>query len=64
MESMYALIDETNKVVNAFVGDIETIKDELKNEQLKAIEITIENSPAHQNSYWNGNKFVKELSNV
>jgi len=64
MESMYALIDKTNKVVNAFVGDVETIENELKNQELKAIQITIENSPAHQNSYWNGSKFVKELNNA
>jgi len=64
MESMYALINQKNKVVNAFVGDIKTIKDELKKEKLKAIEITIENSPAYQNSYWNGSKFVKELNNA
>jgi hypothetical protein len=61
---MYALIDKTNKVVNAFVGDVETIENELKNQELKAIQITIENSPAHQNSYWNGSKFVKELNNA
>lgn len=64
MESMYALIDKTNKVVNAFVGDINSVEDKLKNEGLRAIQMTIENSPAHENSYWNGSKFVKELNNA
>jgi hypothetical protein len=61
---MYALIDKTNKVVNAFVGNLNSVEDELKKQELKAIQITVENSPAHQHSYWNGTKFVKELNNV
>lgn len=64
MEAMYAIIDETNKVITGFVGNVKEISEELLEKKWQAIQITIENSPAQQNFYWNGNKFVKELINV
>ena len=61
---MYAIIDKNKCVVKAYVGDINKISNELKINNEEAIQITIENSPAPQYFYWNGKKFVKELSNV
>jgi acetylglutamate kinase len=64
MESMYAIIDETKKVITGFVGNVKDISEELLEKKWEAVQITIENSPAPQHFYWNGKLFVKELNNV
>ena len=61
---MYAIIDSNKKVVKAFVGDIESIANELEFNNEEAIQITVDNSPANSGDFYDGSKFVKELHNV
>lgn len=61
---MYVIINNKKQVCQVFVGDIETIKDELSSGGFEAIQVTVENSPINQGDYYDGIKFVKELNNA
>lgn len=64
MDLMYAIIDSNKQVIKAYVGDIKEIENQLKANKEEAIQITVDNSPANSGDYYDGFKFVKELSNV
>lgn len=61
---MYAIINSNKQVVKAYVGNIKEIEEQLKVNKEEAIQITVDNSPANSGDYYDGSKFVKELSNV
>ncbi len=60
---MYAIIDETKQVIEAFVGNINDLQKTLNENKWEAIEVTPENSPIHKYDYYDGIKFVKEKLN-
>lgn len=61
---MYAIINSNKQVIKAYVGNIKEIEEQLKVNKEEAIQITVDNSPANSGDYYDGSKFVKELSNV
>lgn len=64
MDLMYAIIDKNKCVIKAYVGNIKDIENDLIVNEEQAIQITVDNSPAKQGDYYDGNNFVKELKNV
>lgn len=63
MNLVYAIINEDSQVIDAFVGNVLDIQEELNQNKCKAIQVTVENSPIHQFDYYDGSKFVKEKPN-
>lgn len=59
---MFSVLDSNNLVIDAwFAKTLEEAQQD--NPGLNVIEMTLENSPAYMNSYWNGNKFISKEQN-
>lgn len=59
---MFSILDSNNLVIDAwFAETLEEVQQD--NPGLNVVEMTLENSPAYMNSYWNGNKFIFKEQN-
>ena len=62
-EYLYIVIDKNKKAIGVSFGDEKKVREKLLQNQ-DIVMVTEENTPIDQGDYYNGNKFVKELSNV
>jgi hypothetical protein len=62
-EYLYIIIDKNKRAIGVSFGDEKKVRQQLLQNQ-DIVLVTEELTPINQGDYYNGNKFVKELSNV
>ena len=62
-EYLYIIIDKNKRAIGVSFGDEKKVRQQLLQNQ-DIVLVTEKLTPINQGDYYNGNKFVKELSNV